>query len=301
LKAEVRFGATLPQFTADGEIFLRAAHRAEELELDSIWVFDHLWPLSGGKERPILEGWTALAAVASETSEVGVGTLVTRSSLRHPALLAKMAATVAEVAPGRLTVAIGSGDEMSRDENESFGIPYYEADERIGQLESTVRVVSQFLSGHELTHEDDFVSLDDLPPSPVPERAPTIWVGGRSDDALTIAARWAHAWNGWAGPPERYAQDAQRVIEMAQGRGRAIELTWATTVFLGRDDAAAREKLGKRSPARFVVGGPDEVARELLAYVEGGARHLVLSFPDAGDPETLALLAGPVRDAVLRG
>ena len=101
------------------------AHRAREAGLDSVFVFDHLWPLTGGKERPIFESWTTLAHIAAVTDTMDIGTLVTRSSLRHPAVLAKMAATVASIAPGRLIVAIGSGDEMSRPENEAYGIPYF--------------------------------------------------------------------------------------------------------------------------------------------------------------------------------
>jgi alkanesulfonate monooxygenase SsuD/methylene tetrahydromethanopterin reductase-like flavin-dependent oxidoreductase (luciferase family) len=91
------------------------------------------------------------------------------------------------------------------------------------------------------------------------------------------------------------------VTDLAQDLDRAIELTWATTVFLGRDDGAAKEKLGERNPSKFVVGGPETVARAFLRYVEAGARHFVASFPDAQDPETYELWAGPVRDAVARG
>jgi alkanesulfonate monooxygenase SsuD/methylene tetrahydromethanopterin reductase-like flavin-dependent oxidoreductase (luciferase family) len=299
--SEIRFGVTLPQFTSDASLLFGGASRAETLELDSTWVFDHLWPLSGGKQRPIIEGWTALASLAAATKKIGVGTLVTRSSLRYPAMLAKMAATVSVIAPGRLTVAIGSGDQLSRTENEAYGLPYYAADNRIGQLGSTVAVVASYLRGETISQEDDFVSIENLPPSPKPSERPLIWVGGRSDDALAIAARWGDGWNGWAGSPERFAQDAQRVTEMADGFGRAIELTWANTIFLGRDDLAAKEKLGERDPSRFVVGGPETVARALLEYVSSGARHLVASFPDAQDPETYELWAGPVRDAIAGG
>ena len=57
----VAIGVTLPQFTGDPERFLDGVRRAEELGFDSVWVFDHLWPLGGNRERPILECWTALS------------------------------------------------------------------------------------------------------------------------------------------------------------------------------------------------------------------------------------------------
>jgi alkanesulfonate monooxygenase SsuD/methylene tetrahydromethanopterin reductase-like flavin-dependent oxidoreductase (luciferase family) len=299
--SEIRLGVTLPQFTGDAGVFFDGVHRAENVGLDSAWVFDHLWPLSGGKERPIIEGWTALSSLAAATETIGIGTLVTRSSLRHPAVLAKMAATVGAIAPGRLTIAIGSGDHLSRSENEAFGIPYYAADRRIGQLSSTVSVVARYLRNGPVSVEDDYVSIRDLPPSPEPSQGPLIWVAGRSDDALAVAAEWGDGWNGWGGSADRFAQDSQRVLEMASARGRNVELTWANTIFLGRDDDSAHEKLGERDPGKFVVGGPETVARALLRYVESGARHLVASFPDAQNPEVYEQFAGAVREAIERG
>jgi alkanesulfonate monooxygenase SsuD/methylene tetrahydromethanopterin reductase-like flavin-dependent oxidoreductase (luciferase family) len=130
----VRLGVTLPQFTGDPSKLLDGARRAEDAGLDSVWLFDHLWPLTGGKSRSMFECWTSLAYIAAVTKRVTVGTLVSRSSMRHPVLLAKMAATVHAIAPGRLVVGIGSGDEASRPENDSVGLPYYPGRERTDQL-----------------------------------------------------------------------------------------------------------------------------------------------------------------------
>ena len=267
-----------------------------DLGLDSIWVFDHLWPLSGGKDRPIFEGWTSLSWLAAATNEIGIGTLVTRSSLRHPALLAKMAATVGEAAPGRLTVAIGSGDHLSRGENEAFGIPYFDGAERIEQFESAVRAVSTALREDEVTQRDDFVNLRALATSPRARRRPSVWAAGRSDDSIDVAARYGDGWNGWGGSPERWAQDALRVTELAAEAGRRdVELTWAGSVVLGLDDSEASDKLGDRKAEDKVVGGPDTVARHLAALIDAGARHLVLTFADAGKPGSYELLVEKVK------
>ena len=292
----VRLGVTLPQFTRDVQVFVDGARRAEALGLDSIWVFDHLWPLTGGKERPILEGWTSLAWLAAATKRIEIGTFVTRSSLRHPAVLGKMAATVGHIAPGRVTIGIGSGDEASRAENEAFGLPYYEADERIDQLTSTVATVVEFLRGEEVTRKDRFVTIDHLPTSPRAEPRPRIWVAGRADDVLEIAGTAADGWNGWGGSPARFAQDAFRVAEFAAAAGdRAVEASWGGLVVIGRDDADARRKLGARSERGLVVGGPETVARHLDELIEAGARHLVLTFTDAANPRPYELLAERVR------
>jgi alkanesulfonate monooxygenase SsuD/methylene tetrahydromethanopterin reductase-like flavin-dependent oxidoreductase (luciferase family) len=294
--SEILLGATLPQFTEDPGPFVEGAQRAEDSGLDSIWVFDHMWPLTGGRRRSILEAWTALAYVAAETKRIHIGTLVTRSSLRHPALLAKMIATVAEIAPGRLTVAIGSGDEANRAENESYGIPYFSGDARVPQLRSTVEVVTRYLTQGRVEVTDRFVQIDALPPSPRPPERPMVWVGGRGDDVLEVAAEHADGWNGWGGTPRRFRQDASNLVELAGGR--AIEISWAGQVVLGRDRDEAVERLGDRDPRRFVVGGPGEVAAALSSFVEAGARHLICTFPRPSLPGTYESLATEVRPAL---
>jgi alkanesulfonate monooxygenase SsuD/methylene tetrahydromethanopterin reductase-like flavin-dependent oxidoreductase (luciferase family) len=289
-------GVTLPQFTAEAETLVGGAERAEALGLDSVWVFDHLWPLSGGKARPIFEAWTSVSWLAAATKRVGIGTLVTRSSLRHPALLAKMAATLAEIAPGRLTIAVGSGDEKSRAENEAFGIPYYAEDERIEQFASTVRVLTSFFEQPEITNSGRRTKIEHLPVSPRPRVRPAVWVAGRSDDALEIAGTYADGWNGWGGTPERWAQDALRATEFAGAAGdRPLELTWGGLAVIGPDADTARSKLGKRDPSQYVVGGPEEIARHLGALIEAGARHVILTFSDAAEPTSYELLATRVK------
>lgn len=293
MNAELLLGATLPQFTDDPDRFVDAARRAERLGLDSIWVFDHLWPLSGGKERPIIECWTALGWLASETSTIRIGTLVTRSSLRHPALVAKMAATVGEIAPGRVTVTIGSGDELSRAENEAFGIPYFAEDDRVGQLVSSVRCVHHCLHEDSVTMNDAYVSLSEFPPSPKPAPTPQLWVGGRSDDVLEVAGAIGDGWNAWGGGPERFAQDAASIVSYAESR--PVELSWGGLVMLAPDDAAAAEKMGDRDPKGWIVGGPATVAARLQGFIDAGARHIIVTLPDPWRDGMYELLAEEVR------
>ena len=290
------FGVTLPQFTGDVETFVEAARRAERLGLDSIWVFDHLWPLSGSKQRPILEAWTALAWLAQATERVTIGTLVTRSSLRHSALLAKMAATVGAIAPGRLVVGIGSGDHASRPENEAFGLPYFSGADRVPQLVSAVEVVRHYLHEPQVSIDGSFGRIDALPVSPRPDPPPAVWLGGRSPELLEVAGRLADGWNCWGATTEEFSLEARAVHRAA--RGRHVELSWGGVVLLGADDADANEKLGARERSRYLVGGPATVASRLASLVAAGARHLVLTFPDAAQPETYERLAEQVRPAV---
>jgi alkanesulfonate monooxygenase SsuD/methylene tetrahydromethanopterin reductase-like flavin-dependent oxidoreductase (luciferase family) len=283
----VRVGVTLPQFTDDAAVFTDGVRRAEALGFDSLWVFDHLWPL-GARGRPILEGWTSLAWLAATTGDVTIGTLVTRSSLRHPAVLAKMAATVAAIAPGRVCVGMGSGDTMSAEENLAFGIPYWSGDDRTDQLASTVEVLHRCRGEEPVTYSDDFAEIEDLPAAPGP-RDYSIWVGGRSVAALDLAGRLADGWNAWSASPEEVSNAAAALRKIAGDR--PLELTWGGQVLVEATDDAARARLGKRNPARYLVGSPDTVGRYLRSLVDAGVEHLVLATPLASDPRSYELLS----------
>ena len=288
----IKFGVTLPQFTEDPKRFLDGARRAEALEYDSVWVFDHLWPLGGDRERPVLESWTSLAHLAAVTERVTLGTLVTRSSLRHEVLLAKMVATAGELAPGRLICALGSGDKMSKAENVAFGLPYFAGDDRINQLASTMEVVTTYTSEGVVGHTDGFAHIEHLPTSPQPDPAPEVWIGGWSRRVLHLAGEGADGWNGWGTDVGRFARAARTVTDAAGGRD--IELSWAGQVMLAAGDDDARAKLGDRDPDSFLVGGPESVAEQLRRFVEEGATHLIAAFPDAGAKGSYELFAEAV-------
>ena len=293
-----KIGVTLPQFTDDAGRFTSGVERAERLGFESLWLFDHLWPLGGKRERPILECWTALAYVAEATTRAEVGTLVTRSSLRHPAVLAKMAATVGAISPGRLTIAVGSGDHLNKEENTAFGAPFYDDVERIGQLVSTVETVARFLKMERITLHDRFVDIEGLPTSPRTTPPAKVWVGGRSTEALEVAGRVADGWNGWGANLDAFADDAQKVQAIAGTR--PFEISWAGQVILGSSDAAARAELGDRDPSQYVVGGPETVRGSLARAITAGASHLIVAVPNAGTEgefERLAEAVEPLRGA----
>jgi alkanesulfonate monooxygenase SsuD/methylene tetrahydromethanopterin reductase-like flavin-dependent oxidoreductase (luciferase family) len=288
----IKLGVTLPQFTDDPARLVEGAQAAEDLGLDSIWLFDHLWPLSGGKTRPIFEGWTALPYIAARTDRIKVGTLVTRSALRHPVLLAKMAATVESIAPGRLVLAVGSGDELSRAENEAFGIPYHGGADRVPEMISALQVVRGCFDRSRVSHSSSYHEVRDLPPSPSPSPSPPLWVGGRSPEVLAAAGDLCDGWNSWGSSPRRFAREAGKV--RAAAGGRTVELSWGGQVILAETDSAAEDLLGERPRRSFVLGGPETVAARFSALAFAGAEHLIAAFPFAG-PESYGLLAGPVR------
>lgn len=287
-------GITLPQFSPDAHDLVDGARKAEDLGLDSIWVFDHMWPLSGKKVRPMLECWTSLAYVAEATHSITIGTLVTRSTLRHPALLAKMASTVGSIAPQRTIVGLGSGDAMSADENRAFGFSYFAGPDRIAQLRSSVRLLRAWFDGTTVDVGDEFHSVRELPVSPRPEIPPRIWMGGRSDPLIELAREYGDGWNAWGVDLDELASG----IAKLEGSARPVEITWAGTLIVGADDAEAGAQLGGRDPAGYLVGGPQTVADRLGELEEAGVTHAVLTPLEWGDGRTLDLVANRVAPLV---
>jgi alkanesulfonate monooxygenase SsuD/methylene tetrahydromethanopterin reductase-like flavin-dependent oxidoreductase (luciferase family) len=277
-------GITLPQFSERPGPALDACRDARRLGLGGVFVFDHLWPLGGVRTRPALECWTLLAAVAAEAGRapggLRVGTLVTRAGLRAPALVARMAATVGQVAGTRPVIGVGRGDLANQPENLAFGLPFGTPADRARAVEDTVAALRGPLAG-----------------SPRPE----VWVGGAGPTARDLAGRLADGWNGWALTPEELAAGLAGVRRAAEGAGRdpaTVAGTWGGQVLVAPDRHEAADRLARwgegRPPAevaRVVAGDPDTVLARLRALGDAGAAWCVLATVGAPAGEARAALA----------
>jgi alkanesulfonate monooxygenase SsuD/methylene tetrahydromethanopterin reductase-like flavin-dependent oxidoreductase (luciferase family) len=251
-------------------------------------VFDHFWPV-GAPTRPALECWTLLAAVAAATRPPAgererpgfrVGTLVTRAGLRAPALVARMAATVGQVAGAPPVVGIGRGDRANRAENLAFGLPFGGPAERTAALVDTVAALRGPLTG-----------------TPAPE----VWVGGTGPGAQDLAGRIGDAWNGWALTPGELAAGMATVRQAAEQAGRdpaAVAGTWGGRVLIAPDRREAEAQLARwgagRPPselAQVLAGDPETVAGRLRELGDAGASWCVLAMVGGPAAEMRELLA----------
>ncbi len=114
-------------------------------EIEHAWLFDHLMPIGGEPDGPVLEGWTLLSALAAQTERLRLGLLVTSNRFRSPAVLAKIATTVDIVSGGRLDLGIGAGSRpsvpMARREYEAHGLPYHDAAHAVGSLAEACTII----------------------------------------------------------------------------------------------------------------------------------------------------------------
>lgn len=252
------------------EAIRATARQAEADGFDSIWLADHLLYRDPGEPtHGIWECWTMLSALAEATHRVEIGTLVLCNAFRHPAILAKMAATADEVSQGRLILGIGAG--WNEPEYQAFGLPF---DHRVDRLDEALRILVPLLrDGHaDFTGRYYQVRDCDIEPRGPRPAGPPLLVGGEGPRLHELAARYADLWNtGWIGQPESLAEPISKIEAACNAVGRD-PATLGFTAFVGLWFPEFRPE----KPASLdqpLTGTAQEIAAALHGYAERGVQH----------------------------
>ena len=292
---ELQFGVCLPIFacpgiqlfrtpgiaTLDPATVLPFGRAAEALGYDSLWVADHLML---GKDEAILEGWTVLAALAGATERARLGMIHMAHYFRHPALTAKMTATLDQLSGGRLIHFLDSG--YQRREYVTYGLPWRDdMAERIADLVEATELILRLWTGEgPVTFAGRTWQVDGAVCNPKPAQRPhpPIWFGEAAPGQLAACARYGQGWNTTPVPLPELRRRLGLLADACRAARRdmaEIELSLETQVLIAPDLATLRARLG----ALLALGGTENhLPPEIAPYVK----------EYASDPATLAFVAG---------
>ncbi|HWH23331.1 MAG TPA: LLM class flavin-dependent oxidoreductase [Candidatus Limnocylindria bacterium] len=303
----VKLGALCWNQYTDWPAYLEAGVRADRLGFDSLWAWDHLYPIVGSHEGPIFEGYLTLAAWAQATQKVSVGLMVGANPFRNPALVAKMVTTLDHISGGRAYLGIGSA--WFETEHRAFGLDFGDSPgERLRWLAEALPVIRGMLHGEAPSAAGRYYQMQSVrnDPPPVQDRLPLLVGGGGEKVTLRLVARYADANNVGGGFESVQRKEAilRRHCEEVGRDHTDIERTAGMGAIVIRDsEAEARrvfddlfERNGGARPWRpEVIGTPEQAVERMARYVELGYRHLICGFPAPYDEESMTRLATEIK------
>jgi probable F420-dependent oxidoreductase len=243
-----------PQHTT-AEDLRRAWRSADAAGADSIWVWDHFFPLYGGRDGTHFECWTQLAAMAVETSRARIGSLVTCAAYRNPDLLADMARTVDHLSGGRLVLGIGVG--WAQRDYEEYGYAYGRPATRLRELDRALGRIERRLRR---LNPPAFGSL------------PILIGGGGERVTLRLVARHAQIWNLVSNDPDSFAAKQRVLDDWCRREGRRpgdVERTVCFEIEQVPDPAGFVEAGAQHLIVQWRHPFPIEPVRHLLTRFRG--------------------------------
>jgi alkanesulfonate monooxygenase SsuD/methylene tetrahydromethanopterin reductase-like flavin-dependent oxidoreductase (luciferase family) len=309
----IKIGALCWNQYTDWSRLLAAGVRADEVGYDSLWTWDHVYPIVGDSTGPNFEGWLTITAWAQATKRATVGLMVGANTFRAPALTAKMATTLDHISGGRAILGIGGA--WFEEEHEDFGFDFGSGfPERLKWLGEALPVMRGMLDGTEPTakgahyHSQDTRNL----PAPVQAHLPICIGGGGEQVTLKLVAKYGDM-NNVGGTVDQLRHKEDVLLRHCETVGRdpsEIERTTGIgTVFI-RDDRAEAERLFREAFERNrvarhwtdqPVGTVEDVVEKLAPKVALGYRHLIAGMPADYDEESMVRFATEVKPLLERG
>ncbi|MEM2760135.1 MAG: TIGR03560 family F420-dependent LLM class oxidoreductase [Nitrososphaerales archaeon] len=306
---KINFGIRIVLYQKSFEAIKEYALAAEKLGYDSLWVNDHLLPIVGSIEKPMMESWTVLSSLASITYDIRLGTLVLNNTFRYPQLVAKMVSTLDVISNGRLELGVGAG--WFREEHEMFGLPYRKHSERIAMLSEAVELMRNLWTKRRTTYNGKYYDVSNAVclPKPMQKPHPPLLIGGHSSAILNLVAKYADKSNFIMLSSKEFAKRAELLRDRCESIGRdyyKIRKSFFGEAMVVRSEKQAYEEIkdrlrerrlsvrqGMQYAQRCIIGTPEQCIERIRAYVDADAEEFMLVFPDL-DKRQMRLFADSV-------
>ena len=236
----MRYGICLANIGtySDPSVPVRLAQAADASGWDGVFIWDHLAFAWG---QPAADPWTVLAAIATSTERVRLGTAVTPVARRRPHVLAHQVATLDNLSGGRVTFGAGLGGSAS--EFDKFGEPT-DAKVRAAMLDEGLELLRRLWSGEEVTHRGEHYTVEGVTLAPLPrqDRLP-VWIGGNRPASLRRAGRW-DGWLADSADPTGMTLSPEDIARSIETIGRSDQYDVAVLGESELGDAAAYAEVG---------------------------------------------------------
>ena len=257
-----------------------AAQHADRTGWHCCYLADHFMGDGvsfGDPGTPTFEVTAAIGALASTTTRIRLGTLVLGNTYRHPAVVAKWAATVDHISGGRLTLGLGAGWQVN--EHEQYGIDLPAPGERISRFDEACTAIGSLLRDPVTDLHGRYYRLTGALAEPLPLQRPLpLLIGGKGDRMLGIVARLGDAWNMW-GLPTTVAERGALLDHQCERIGRDPAEVARSTQALFRltdDPGEAARFIESVSPRAAVAGDADHIAGVVTDWADVGIDEVIV-------------------------
>ena len=244
------------------------------------WYADHYMPNTPDGEPiggDMHECFSVLSALAATTSRLRLGSLVTPTTMNHPALIANRAATIDRISNGRFVLGMGAGWQIN--EHNAFGIELFDAKARVDRFAEAIEITSRMLSEERVTFAGQHFTITNAPCEPKPVQSPLpILVGTGGPRMLRLTARFAQEWNTW-GPPAGAGAVLQKLNVACEKEGRdpaTVHKSVQALFFVAPDAAAADALRGKVPAERSIVGTTSQIVDAIGEYKSQGFDEVIV-------------------------
>ena len=260
---------------------------AEQTGWDGFWLADHFMPNAEDTSTPWPEAWTTLSALAASVPRIRMGTLVTGNTYRHPAVLAKMAATLDHISGGRVVLGLGSG--WQENEHAQYGIDFGTVAGRLARLDEACQVIQKLFTENSADFEGKYYTLHNasLEPKPVQSPLPLLIGGGGEQVTLKITAKYANAWNVWGDPAilrHKMSILDRHCTALNRDPGE-IHRTAVALLFMSRDTDFLENMRNADIGQPHIIGTPEEIKQIVAEYADAGVGELIVPDFTMGNSE----------------